>query len=239
MKPNFQQLYKQILQNLSVLGVSLSIYNTATTPSTVQSLRDNLDVERIQNSKLIEKVNNLISENESNSKLENIIRKSFENNDNKIEILNSKVNQLIETKSYEENTIIEINNSMKDINKDLTEVIDKIDETLRSSIIDADIINTMISYINSLNYFQSLAISHLFLIILISILLIDLMTIYFGDYLIEKFNIKSKYPRIHKFIQLRRKFQRFYLILDLTIIFIMLIILSILNIIIFSNFTFK
>jgi hypothetical protein len=60
---------------------------------------------------------------------------------------------------------------------------------------------------------------------------------YFGDYLIEKFNISTKYPRIHKYIQLRRKFQRYYLILDLTIIFIMLIILALLNILLFAKFT--
>jgi len=202
MNTNINQIFQKVLKNLSVLGVSLSIYNTVTTQSTVQTLRNNLEDERIKNSKLIEKVNNLILESESNSKVENIVRKSFENNDNKIEILNNKVNQLIENKSFEENKIMEINNSMKDINKDLIDVLDKIDETLRSSIIDIDIINSMISYINSLNYFQSLAISHLFLIMLISILLIDLMGVYFSDYLITKINIKERYPRIYKLIEL-------------------------------------
>nr|YP_010134865.1 hypothetical protein KYX09_mgp13 [Xerocomus impolitus]QWM94553.1 hypothetical protein [Xerocomus impolitus]QWM97185.1 hypothetical protein [Xerocomus impolitus]UHB41860.1 hypothetical protein [Xerocomus impolitus] len=237
MNTNIQQLYKKMLKNLSVLGVSLSIYNTITSQTTVQALRDNLESEKDKNSKLITEINNLVSENESNSKIESIIRKSFENNETKIEMLSNKINSLIETKSLDEIKIIEVNNAMKDLNKDLIGVIDKIDETLKSSIIDSDILNYMISHINSLNYFQSLAISHLFLIILISILLIDLMTIYFGDYFLDKFNIKDKYPRIFKIIELRRKFQKFYLIKDLVIIFLALIALAYINIKLFLMFS--
>jgi hypothetical protein len=127
---------------------------------------------------------------------------------------------------------------MKDINSELLELFNKIDDCIKNSLINLDVFNQLQTYINSLNVFQTLALSHLFAIILILILLIDLMSIYFSDYLLERFNIKDKYPKIYKFIQLRRKFQRFYLILDLTIIFIILIILSILNIMLFANFTF-
>lgn len=89
------------------------MFNTVNNLITNQALRDKLDIERIKNSQLIERVNNLMKDNESNSKLENIIRKSFENNETKIEALNSKVNQLIETKSNEENIVMVVNNSMK------------------------------------------------------------------------------------------------------------------------------
>jgi hypothetical protein len=126
---------------------------------------------------------------------------------------------------------------MKDINSELLELFNKIDDCVKNNLIDLDIFNKMQTYINSLNYFQSLALSHLFAIILILILLIDLMSIYFSDYLLERFNIEDKYPRIYKLLKLRRKFQRFYLIKDLIIIIIALIALTYLNIMLFINFT--
>lgn len=177
-----------------------------------------------------------MKDNESNSKLENIIRKSFENNENKIEILNNKVSQLITNKSFDENSIIEVNNNIKDINNDLTEVVNQIDETLRSSIIDFDFFNSIITYINNLNFFQTLAFTHICAVIFIFLSLNSLIALYFGDYLTNKFNIETKYPRIYKFIQIRRKFQIYYLIKDLTIIYITLILLTFINIILFISF---
>ena len=39
------------------------------------------------------------------------------------------------------------------------------------------------------------------------------LTIY-GEYLIQKFDLESKYPKLAKFIAIRRKFQKYYLILN-------------------------
>jgi len=236
MKTNMQQLLQNIGKNLSFLGIGLGVFNTVNNLITNKTIKDKLEVEKIKNSQLIERVNNLIKDNESNTKLENIIRKSFDNNESKIEILNNKVNQLIETKAIDENTIIEVNNTVKDINNDLVEVINQIDETLRSNIIDTDIINSTISYINNLNFFQTLAFTHLSAVIFIFLSLNSLIAIYFGDYLINRFNIEDKYPRIYKFIQLRRKFQVYFLIKDLTIIYITLILLAFINVILFLSF---
>lgn len=130
---------------------------------------------------------------------------------------------------------------MKDINNDLENIINKIDESLKSSIIDLDIMkifNDMQEFYSTLNYFQCLALSHLSAIIFIFLSLTSLVGLYFGDYLIEKFNIKDTYPRIYKFIQLRRKFQMFYLIKDLVIIFITLVALTYINVQLFLMFTF-
>lgn len=126
---------------------------------------------------------------------------------------------------------------MKDINSELLELFTKIDDCVKNSIIDLNVFNKMQTYINSLNVFQTFFLSHLFAIILIFILLIDLMSIYFSDYLLEIFNIREKYPRIYKLLEIRRKFQRFYLIKDLIIIIIILIALAVLNIVLFKNFT--
>jgi hypothetical protein len=160
-----------------------------------------------------------------------------ENNVNKIESLNNKITNLIENKLFDEESINTVNNTMKDINSELLELFNKIDDCVKNNLIDLDVFNQMQSYINNLNVFQTLALSHLFAIILIFLLLIDLMSIYFSDYLLEKFNIKNKYPRICKILEIRRKFQKFYLIKDLIIIIIILVALLYLNIMLFITFT--
>lgn len=185
-------------------------------------------------------MSNLVSENESNTKLEVILRKSLdiqENNSNKLEILNSKIKNITENKTFDESSIIDVDNTMKEINKELLEIINKIDDCLTNGFTPFDIFNQIQSYYNTLNFFQTLAITHIFAIILIFILLIDLMSIYFSDYLIERFNTKEKYPRIYKLLEIRRKFRIFYLIKDLIIILIALIALLYINIMLFNTFT--
>ena len=47
---------------------------------------------------------------------------------------------------------------------------------------------------------------------------INIISIYFGEYLITKYKIDERYPKLAKFIQLRRKLQKYYLIYSLSII---------------------
>lgn len=47
---------------------------------------------------------------------------------------------------------------------------------------------------------------------------INIISIYFGEYLIIKYKIDERYPKLAKFIQLRRTLQRYYLIYSLSII---------------------
>jgi uncharacterized protein YybS (DUF2232 family) len=53
---------------------------------------------------------------------------------------------------------------------------------------------------------------------LIFLSLVSLFSIIFGEYLLIKFNIKINYPKIFKYIQIRRKFQRYYIIVESLII---------------------
>jgi len=238
---NIYQIYQKLFRNLSVIGVSLSVFNTFSNLTTLNTLKNSLEVEKDINKELTVKINNLISENESNTKLEIVLRKSLEIheiNDNKIDLLNRKINNLLENKIFDEGSIIEVDNTMKNINSDLLEIFNKINDCLKNNFIDLDIFNQIQTYFNTLNVFQTLALSHIFAIILIFILLIDLISIYFSNYLIEKFNTKEKYPRIYKLLEIRRKFQTFYLIKDMIIILVALIALFIINIMLFYTFTF-
>lgn len=68
---------------------------------------------------------------------------------------------------------------MKEINKELLEIINKIDDCLNNEFIPYDIFTQIQSYFNTLNVFQTLAITHISAIILIFILLNDLISIFF------------------------------------------------------------
>jgi len=232
MNTNINQIFQKVIKNLSIVGVSLSIFNTYSSQITVNSLRDDLNIEKNKNQQLSMKINNLVSENESNDKIEVVLRKSLEIQENKMELLNNKINNLIDNKLFDETTMIEVNNSVKGVNKELLELFIKIEDCVKSNLVDLNIFNDLQTYINNLNYFQTLALSHLFAIILIFILITDLLSIYFSDYLIDKFNIERKYPRIYKLLELRRKFKTFYLIKDI------IIILIVFNSFIISKYTF-
>ena len=48
----------------------------------------------------------------------------------------------------------------------------------------------------------------------------NIILVLYGDYLIKRFDLENKFPKLAKFIQLRRKLQTYYLKLCFTWIFI-------------------
>jgi len=55
-----------------------------------------------------------------------------------------------------------------------------------------------------------LAVSLIMLQYIVLSSLITIVSTYYGDYLINKFDLVTKYPKLAKFIELRRKFQNYY-----------------------------
>ena len=54
--------------------------------------------------------------------------------------------------------------------------------------------------------------------------LISIIFIFYGNIILNYFNLEDRYPKIAKIIQLRRQFQRYYMILSiLMIIFVCII----------------
>jgi hypothetical protein len=81
------------------------------------------------------------------------------------------------------------------------------------------IFSRLIEQFENMNTISKLAIS---LLITKSILLSSLISIIFvlyGDYLIKKYELESRFPKLERIIKLRRAFQKYYLIFDGLIIF--------------------
>lgn len=69
-----------------------------------------------------------------------------------------------------------------------------------------------------LNGYKKLAVSLLFLNSALISALINMVFIYYGDYLIKIYNLEIRFPKLAKLIILRRKFNKYYIIINCLII---------------------
>ena len=84
-----------------------------------------------------------------------------------------------------------------------------------------DIQNFIISYqdwLNTLSVSHRGAILHLCFSVTILFCLVSMISVFIGDQLIIYYNLENKFPRLARFIQLRRKFKKYYFMLDSLII---------------------
>ena len=92
-----------------------------------------------------------------------------------------------------------------------------IDKSQRSTIFDFE---SLMTFIDSIDIFYRVA---LFLLIFKGIIIsstISIIFVLYGDYLLVKYDIEKRFPKLAKIIQLRRKLQRYYLILAISWILI-------------------
>lgn len=74
-----------------------------------------------------------------------------------------------------------------------------------------DSYNIYYDLIKGLDYIELIAFANLLSNWTILTLTLEIIVILYGDYLIKQFNLEIKYPKLTKWIQLRRKFQGYYL----------------------------
>ena len=81
------------------------------------------------------------------------------------------------------------------------------------------------SFLETLNQNQKYAIIHILLSIIIFICIFSIVSLYLGDEIIKYFKLEERFPKIAKYIQLRRKFVTYNILLDALIIFLALIVI--------------
>jgi hypothetical protein len=96
-----------------------------------------------------------------------------------------------------------------------------------------EFINSYHDWMLTLSLTKQSAVIHIVNSILILLCLSSLITVFYADSLIKYFKIEEKYPRIAKYIQLRRKFQQYYFFLNALLIIVFTIIIFVFNILIF------
>ena len=99
--------------------------------------------------------------------------------------------------------------------------------------IESDLLNKILDnfnhYLSTLNLEQSLAITNLFGIFIILVTLISIIFIFYGNIILNYFNLEDRYPKIANIIILRRKFQQYYLLWNIVLITIVLVVMFLIN----------
>ena len=90
------------------------------------------------------------------------------------------------------------------------------------------------NYLSTLTFEQTVAILHIFGCIVIIISLISLFIVFYGNKLIDNLNLENRFPKIARLIQLRRKFQMYYSLIDFIIIIIVTLSMLYIDILLFN-----
>jgi len=95
-----------------------------------------------------------------------------------------------------------------------------------------NILNDFNNYMYSLPIEQHVAMTTILGCFIICLSLMSILSVLFGNFIVDYFKIDERYPRLKKYFDLRLKLQRFYLILDFSIIIFVLIGIVIMNLVI-------
>lgn len=128
-----------------------------------------------------------------------------------------------------------INQQNKSMINDIQELINSKSGTGTSSsnyISNSNYFESIQQFINSLNFEQTLSIMHISGSIFILLCLYSILGIFFGNKIIDYFNLEEKYPKIAKFIKIRRQFQNYYIFINLVLILFVLLLIIYINVLI-------
>jgi len=247
----------RFFQGLSLTTFSMGVFNTLRNNKT-SVIEEKINKHEARYEDLNNKYTSLLEKNLN--KLENqkeIIEES--NNLRKdVEVLEQKLKNSIEIKrelqsKYSENSgdpsinekiqeVInsgeEIHNMYESVNNKFDSFINKINTLLNNSgggPSKSQYLDPLQSFFDGLNYEQNLAIVHISGSIFILFTLISIISIFYGEKLIIFFDLENRFPKIAKFIQIRRNFQQYYLLMNIGLIIIVLAIIIYINIIQFMS----
>ena len=90
-------------------------------------------------------------------------------------------------------------------------------------------------YLSTLTVYQVYGLIHIICALLLLLLVFNLASVFYGEYLIKYFKLTSRFSRLAALINLRSKFQLYYFGLNLFLILVILFVLLYINFIVFLN----
>lgn len=197
--------------------------------SIAQSARDakideiGSNVETIKD-KLLEKITNL--ENVYNKKQEDLSTNDFNFLKTKLEAGNNglkEVKDLLDKESMSEQIIREAKQNLVLSQNHYSEASNKFSELLektKNNFVSLDL-SSFYDYLNSLTVLHETALFHSLVFIAIIGIVFNIASVFFGNEFIKYFNLETKFPKFAIFFKLRSKYQKYYLILNLSLMFIL------------------
>jgi hypothetical protein len=121
--------------------------------------------------------------------------------------------------------------------------IQNLSETIKTILIDKNsgnnnnliVLDQFKEFLSTLTLEQLGALSHILLCIAMLFSVSTIVFVIFGDFLIIKFKLEEKYPKLARFIELRRKVQYFSLISNIILIVLSLFVIIYLNVLVFMK----
>jgi hypothetical protein len=243
----------RFFQGLTLTSFSLVIFNTIRTNKTIL-LEDKINKQETKYEELNNKYRSLLENNVSRLETERGILEESNNLQKEVEVLDQKLRSSLEIRrelqsKYSENsgdvsinakiqevekTELEIQNMYESVNTKFDSFINKIN-TLLNNNNKSQYLDSLQSITDGFNYEQNLAMSNILGSMFILFSLISIISIFYGEKLIIFFDLENKYPKVAKFIQLRRTFQQYYLLMNIGLIIIVLLLLIYVNIIEFLS----
>ena len=81
-------------------------------------------------------------------------------------------------------------------------------------------LDRLYAFLDSLTLFQESAVVHILLFIVLLLTVFNILYIFFGNEIISYFKLEQKFPSLSGIIRLRAKFQRYYLMWNIFILFL-------------------
>lgn len=88
----------------------------------------------------------------------------------------------------------------------------------------------------SLPFEYGIVLIHLLVLVIILFLLVSHISVLYGNYLIQKFDLHNKYPKLHKFLKYRMMYQKFYMFYNAIIALSLLLIFIVIDVLILIDF---
>lgn len=244
----------RFFQGLSLTTFSLGVFNTLRGNKT-SLLEEQINKHETKYQELNNKYTSLLENNLNKLENEREILEESNNLRKDVEVLELKLRKSVEIKrelqtKYSENSgdltinekIQEVVNTGEDIHKTYESVnnkfdsfINKINTLLNDSDNKSQYLDSLQSFFDGLNYEQNLAIVHISGSMFILFCLISIISIFYGEKLIIFLDLEKRFPKVANFIQIRRKFQQYYLLMNILLIFIVLAIIIYINILVFLS----
>ena len=83
-----------------------------------------------------------------------------------------------------------------------------------------EILKILYNYLDTLSLLQESAILHILIFFLLILIIINILSALFVNEIIQYFNIEKNFPSLSIFFKLRSQFQRYYLMLNVSLLII-------------------
>lgn len=252
LKANFNQLWKYVAAGGTVLAYQ-ALYDRIKSKSALSEHKNDINIiktdvkevkelvtqnmtdESIKKSLVerIEPINDCIKDMEDLYKSTGTKIQDHFNSSNK-QLSQQQIDRIMESYNQEMGKLIS-----KSINKlsELEKFLE--DNGLNKKLFEDNFITNLIKdfkdYLSTLSIEQLCILIDFLLITLVLSCLITILIAFYGNFLIDKFSLEEKYPKLSGIIKLRRKFQHYYIISNSLIIIIALIFMGYVNLLTLLN----